>query len=105
MKAKALVRRLSKNIQNTIIDKHTLDYQPFLKITPKHQIWSAHLPPLFFGAGEIGVHGQLKQKSHSNADIPKKQLKKYIYLKFKKHNILQKMKESSSEENWGGEHK
>lgn len=36
-----------------MIDKQTLDNQPFLKMPPKHQvpIWSAHLPPLFLGAG------------------------------------------------------
>lgn len=73
MKAKFLFLRLANNFQNTIIDKHTLDYQPFLKIPHKHQVRSTHVPTLSLGGG-----GKLGQKSHANVDIPKKQLKKCI---------------------------
>lgn len=48
-----------------------------------------------------GGASRIEQKSHSTFDVLKKQLKKYIYLKFKKQKILQKRQESSSEENWG----
>lgn len=74
LNAKALVLRLAENIRNAIIDEHTLDYQPFLRqISPtkaesevpiSHRLWK-----------------RLEQKSQANNEIPKKQLKKCIYLK------------------------
>lgn len=54
MKAKFLFLRLANNFQNTIIDKHTLDYQPFLKIPHKHQVRSTHVPTLSLGGGKLG---------------------------------------------------
>lgn len=105
MKAKALALKLSKNIQNIVIDKHTLVYQPFLEIPPntKSEVPTSH-HSFFLVEGKRRERevGRIEQKSHFTFDFLKKQLKKYIYLKSKKHNILQKRKESPSEEKGGG---
>lgn len=101
MEGKSLLSHYLKTFKTLLLINTLQTISPFSKSLPntKSEVSISHHS--FWRQGR-GCTDRLKQKSHSNVDVPKKQLKKYIYLKFKKHNILQKRKEPPSEENWGG---